>query len=293
MTRPLIRTLPLAVLLLTAVSGCEFIEFDQPIDQTPGDITPGDGGGPRGPAPLYPFRPGSIWQYTVTQLNGSQSLKFVGIDAKQVMVGGVGPHQTDMAYPVRTSAAPGGPASSLMMQQAVGDQIVNWREETFDHFGQMTLDVNFEPQQLEVDQSAERTRMGASWLESYTAVIRPLGGFPSTVKTSEKWTVVAHELLTLPGIEKPFQTIVFQKAEATTPTDGGGTPPTDAGPGAGDAGKTDAGTRPPMVTGQTWSEAVDGGVMMPKTLWYARGYGKVKEAGGGQPTEELSGLELK
>jgi hypothetical protein len=31
---------------------------------------------------------------------------------------------------------------------------------------------------------------------------------------------------------------------------------------------------------------------MPKTLWYARSYGKVKEAGGNQPTEELVGLEL-
>jgi hypothetical protein len=32
---------------------------------------------------------------------------------------------------------------------------------------------------------------------------------------------------------------------------------------------------------------------MPKTLWYARGYGRVKEAGGNEPTEELSGLDLK
>jgi hypothetical protein len=32
---------------------------------------------------------------------------------------------------------------------------------------------------------------------------------------------------------------------------------------------------------------------MPKTLWYARGIGKVKEAGGGQPTEDLSGLEFR
>ena len=290
MTSPLIRKLPLAVFLLTVASGCELIQFDAPIEPPPpSDLEPGDGGGPRGPAPLYPFRPGSTWQYTVTQLDGSTSLKFVTIDTKQVMVGGVGEHQLDMAYPVRTSAAPGGPANSLIMQQAVGDQIVNWREETFDHFGQMVLDVNFEPQQLEVDQSAERTRMGASWLDTYTAVIRPLGGFPSTVKTSEKWTVVAHELLTLPGIATPFQTIVFQKSEATAPTDAGTA--TDGGADGGKLG--DGGIRPPMLTGQTWSEAVDAGVMIPKTLWYARGYGKVKEAGGGQATEELSGLELK
>jgi hypothetical protein len=45
----------------------------------------------------------------------------------------------------------------------------------------------------------------------------------------------------------------------------------------------------------TAPSAVDGGTGLPnipKTLWYARGYGKVKEAGGGQPTEELSGLKL-
>ena len=230
MTTGLVRTLPLAVFLLTAASGCELIRFDAPIEPpAPDDIEPGDGGGPRGPAPLYPFRPGSTWQYTVTALNGSTSLKYVSIDAKQVMVGGVGEHQLDMAYPVRTSAAPGGPASLITLQQAVGDQIVNWREETFEDFGQMVLDINFEPQQLEVDQSSERTRIGASWLDSYTSVIRPLGGVPSQIETAEKWTVVAHELLPLPGIATPFQTIVFQKSDVTT-----GTVP-DAG---GDAGRT-------------------------------------------------------
>jgi len=297
MTRPLIRTLPLAVLLLTAVSGCEFIEFDAPIDQPPGDITPGDGGGPRGPQPLYPFRPGSIWQYTVTQLNGAQSTKFVAIDKQPVMVGGIGAHQLDMAYPVRTSHTIGGPAYLLRWQQAVGDQVVNYREGTFDGFGQMVVDVNWDPQQLEVDQSSERTRVGVSWVESYKGDIRLISGMVSQVKRSETWKVVGQEMLTLPNIPTPFQTIVFQKSDMPLgPTDGGTIADGGMGP---DAAKPpgDGGVRPPMLTGQTWGEAADGGVdsggMLPKTLWYARGYGKVKEAGGGEPTEELSGLELK
>jgi hypothetical protein len=178
------------------------------------------------------------------------------------------------------------------MQQQVGDQIVNWREETFDQQGQMTLDVNWEPQQLEVDQSNERTRPGASWLESYTVVSRPSGLPPLTVKQSETWTVVGQELLQLPNIAMPFQTIVFQKIVAS----GGGGGGNDGGT-VGDAGKSDVGVGRPMLTGPS-EGTVDGGSaeggtpMLQKTMWWARGFGKVKEAGGGEPTEELSGLEL-
>jgi hypothetical protein len=281
MTTSLIKALPLAVALLTAASGCELVNFDAPIELPPSDLDPVDGAPPSGAAPLYPFRPGSIWQYTVTGLDGSVSRKFVSIDKQPVMVGGNGPHQLDMAYPVRTSGSVGGQAWLVTLQQKVGDQIVNWREETFDQQGQMTVDVSWEPQQLEIDQSNERTRLGASWLESYTEVIRPSGFPPQTVKQSETWSVVRQEVLELPGIPTPFQTIVFQKSVAT------GMPP------APDAGKVgDAGAGRPMLPYQSGSEAVDAGPMMRKTLWWARGYGKVKEAGGGEPTEELSGLEL-
>jgi len=178
------------------------------------------------------------------------------------------------------------------MQQKVGDQIVNWREETFDQQNQMTLDVNWEPQQLEIDQSTERTRPGVSWLENYTQVSRPSGLPPQTVPHTETWTVVGQELLQLPNVMMPFQTIVYQKTVAT-----GGGGGNDAG--ASDAGKSDVVVKPPTLTspaeGNVDGGSTDGGgtVMMPKTMWWARGFGKVKEAGGGEPTEELSGLELK
>ena len=293
MTTALIKTLTLGVFLFAA-SGCEFIDFDRPIDP----LTPPDDGlldaGPGGPQPLYPFRPGSTWQYTVTGLDGSQGIKFVSIDKQQVMVGGIGEHQLDMAYPVLTTSKPGGQAYHIRWQQAVGDQIVNYREATLNDWNQMIVDINWDPQQLEIDQSNERTRVGASWAEAYKGDVRHLGGTVSQLKRNETWKVVRQELLALPNIPTPFQTIVFQKSD--TPSTGG----SDAGaPDAADAAKppmADSGTRPPMVTGEVWNEQVDGGGTnpnMPKTLWYARGYGKVKEAGGGEPTEELSGLELK
>jgi len=274
MTTTLNKTLPLAVTLLLAVSGCEFISFDSPMEAiAPPD--PGlDGGGPAGPPPLYPFRPGAIWQYDVTGLDGSKSTKWVAMDKKPVMVMGTGLHQLDMAYPVRTTVSGGGSSSVVRFQQAVGDQIVNWREQVFDAQAQLLVDTNLEPQQLEVDQSTERTRAGASWVESYTKTSFPIGGTPVTVKQNEAWTVVGEEIVTLPAIaDKTFPAVVFQKTAATGGGGGGGT---DAG--ASDAGKTDGGSRPPTLT---WSEAVDSGAAIPKTLWYARGIGKVKEAGGG------------
>ena len=286
MITPLNKVLPFAVLLLTSVTGCEFVDFDSPIEVPPPSIPDPGEGGIVGPAPLYPFRPGSIWQYDVTQLDGSKSRMYVTIDKNQVMVGGNGPHQLDMAYPVRTSGAVGGPAWLVTLQQKVGDQIVNWREETFDQQGQMTLDVNWEPEQLEIDQSRERTQTGAAWTEIYTEVIRPSGLPPQTLKQNHNWAVVRQELLMLPGITMPFQTIVYQK------TVGSGTGGHDAGTmPPGDAGKVDSGTKPPTLTSPS---EVDGGTAnLPKTLWWARGYGKVKEAGGNEPTVELSGLELK
>jgi hypothetical protein len=283
----LIRTLPLAVFLLFAASGCEFIQFESPLEPTlpPYGSDPGDGG-PTGPQPLYPFRPGSIWQYTVTALDGSKGLKFVSIDKQTVMVGGFGEHQLEMAYPVRTSHAPGAQPYLVRMQQAVGDRIVNYREASYNHLAELVLDVNWDPQQLEIDQSSERTRPGVTWQENYKGDIRHLGGMVSSIRRNEIWKVVGQEVLTLPGIERAFQTTVFQKLPATAEPDGGAV--------GSDAGRApDAGVRPPVLTGETLTEAVDGGVMIPKTLWYARGFGKVKEAGGGEPTEELSGLELK
>jgi hypothetical protein len=291
MTTSLIKGLSWAVVLFT-LSGCEFVSFEAPVDMTPSSSEPGDGGATTGPAPLYPFRPGSIWQYDVTGLDGSKSRKFVAIDKVPVMVGGTGDHQNDMAYGVRTSAAPGGQASLVTMQAQVGNQIVNWREQQMDGFNQVTVDINWSPQQVEIDQSTEHTRVGASWQESYTELIRPTGLPIQTLNQNQVWKVVREEVLTLPMVATPFQTIVFQKTLAT-----GGTPPSDAGSTV--AGKVgDAGIGRPMLTGSDSPQADgdgggDGGAtMMPKTTWWSRGYGKVKEAGGGEPTEELSGLEL-
>jgi hypothetical protein len=274
-----LKTLPLAIALLTAASGCELLNYDAGLDP-PEDFTSNpDGAPPAGSAPLYPFIPGGVWQYTITNADGSTHLKTVSIDAKPVMVGGTGPHQLDMAYAVRTSYD-GRPPSITTMQQAVGDQIVNWREQTFDLQGQLVVEVSWDPQQLEVDQSKDRTRAGASWQERYLEVTRTYGGqLPTTVTLNETWTVKGEETITLPGVAMSFPCLVFQKTAMT------GTVP-------GDGGAVDAGVSRPMLTAPS---AVDGGPGLPnipKTLWYARGYGKVKEAGGGQPTEELSGLTL-
>lgn len=285
MTTTLTKTLPLAVFLLMAPSGCELINFEAPLDTPPpADILDGDGG-VVGLPPLYPFRPGAVWQYEVTELNGAKSTKWVTMDKKPVMTQGTGIHQLDMSYPVRTTFSGGERSSIVRFQQSVGDQIVNWREEIFDIQGLLVVDTNLEPQQLEVDQSKERTRPGVSWRESYTRTSFPIGGIPTTVKRDETWSVVGEEMLTLPApVNQTLATIVFQK----TPGTGGG----DAGTGT-DAGKTDAGVSRPMLTGPSWSEQADSGVAIPKTLWYARNVGKVKESGGGEPTEMLTGLEFR
>jgi hypothetical protein len=285
---PLNKILPLAIALLTAASGCELINYDAALEPPSDD--PGfdpDGGPSTGPAPLYPFKPGGVWQYLVTNADGSTTIKTVEIDTKQVMVGGNGPHQVDMAYAVRTSYDGRSP-SSVKMMQVMGNQIVSWREQQLDPQSNWIVlrDVDWEPQQLEIDQSNERTRAGASWTETYTQVSRPLGSVPTTVKLNERWTVMGEEMLTLPTVkDRTFKCVVFQRV----PTVGGGI---DAG---ADAGKTaDAGVARPMLTAPV-NAGVDGGSVLPnipKTLWYARGFGKVKEAGGGEPTEELSGLQL-
>lgn len=278
---PLSKTLPLAVVLLTALSGCELLNYDAGLEPTSDDTVNPDGAPPTGPAPLYPFKPGGLWQYLVTNADGSTALKNVEIDTKQVMVGGNGPHQNDMAYAVRTSFN-GAPASQVKMQQLVGNQVVNWREQQLDPQSTwiVLLETSWEPQQLEIDQSSDHTRTGATWVDSYLEVQRPLGAVPTTVRLNEKWTVMGEETLTLPTLpDRTFQCIVFQKVPTTGATDGGTT---------GDAGVV----RPMLTAPSTAGDAGSAIPNIPKTLWYARGYGKIKEAGGGEPTEELSGLRL-
>ncbi|MET0593056.1 MAG: hypothetical protein ABW133_10175 [Polyangiaceae bacterium] len=281
---PLSKTLPLAVVLLTALSGCELLNYDAGLEPPAEDGINPDGGAPTGPAPLYPFRPGAVWQYLVTNADGTTNIKTVEIDTKEVMVGGNGPHQNDMAFSVRTSYD-GRPPSQVKMQQVVGNQVYNWREQTLDPQSQwiVLLDISWEPQQLEIDQSSDHTRTGATWVDSYLEVQRPLGAVPTTVKLNERWTVMGEEMVKLPTVaDRTFQCIVFQKVATT-----GGT---------GDGGTTgDAGVVRPMLTAPSYNTAGDAGSAIPnipKTLWYARGFGKIKEAGGGEPTEELSGLKL-
>src|SRR5262245_65929281 len=127
------KALPLAV-LLAATSGCEMINFEQPVELPPPVVDTGDGA-VTGPAPLYPFRPGSIWQYDVTNLDGSKGRKYVAIDKQTVMVGGNGPHQLDQAYPVRTSGAVSGQAWLVTMPQKVGNKIVKRQQETLGQKG--------------------------------------------------------------------------------------------------------------------------------------------------------------
>jgi hypothetical protein len=285
MTSSLIKTLPLAAFLLVAASGCEFVGLDEGIAPPSNDPITGDGGGPMGPAPLYPFKPGGVWQYQITYPDGHKGEKTVTIDAKMRQVGGVGEHQLDMAYAVRTSID--GMPAIVTMQQAVGDKIVNWREQTLDQWGSQVLDVNYEPQQLEVDNSAEKARAGVTWQESYSEQRLVAGGMVSLVKQNETWTVVGQEMLTLPNQpDKTYATLVFQKVvtTGTGPVGDGGMPP------AGDAGDAGPGGKPPTIA-PSWNQADDAGTL-PKTLWYSRGLGKLKEAGGGQATEELIGLQL-
>jgi hypothetical protein len=241
---------------------------------------PNDVGSSKGA--LLPLAVGNQWTYQITESDGTKALKVQGVTA-QVAVGGTGPNKDLLAFRLVTGSKFNDNNGDVSFQAVVNKRVVRFREESIDaDSGKLKKEHYWDPPKLRVDDSTDHTTMAAEWLESFTEYVVDKAPKPD---------------------------------DAAGGAGGGGAGGGGAeGGGAGGAGGAAAGgglvTTSEAVM-ELWSvAAVNESVTVPggtfttiklkklspgsasiRYFWFARGVGKVKEAGevgSGDQTEELS-----
>jgi hypothetical protein len=223
-----------------------------------------DGGNPTpGTGPYLPLKTGNYWTYQVTDTNGDISVKVQTVVSEET-VGGVGPYKDETAFRLSTGTKINDPDGDLSWQAVVGERVVRYREQTIEaKDGRVKNEQYWDPPRLRVDETAEHTAKGASWLEPDYAEVNidvdripdggtdgdggttyvPDGGTSTEEGIRDLWSVISpSEAITVPAGK--FDTLVIRR--------------------------------------------IGNGGASVKTFWFARGVGKVREAEEGKATEELS-----
>jgi hypothetical protein len=151
---------------------------------------------------LLPWAVGNSWTYRVTK-GGVVTHKTITIgDLEEV--GGLGPNASKLANHVTTAKGAGGNDHTESWQapdEENSDRIVRYREQSFAATtGMLQVEEYWAPSKLHVDGSADRTSLGASWLEGYSETKLQVGLPPTTHDLSERWTVLSdNETLKVPA----------------------------------------------------------------------------------------------
>lgn len=152
--------------------------------------SPADGGA-MGDAPpssqrFLPLRVGASWTYTVTPVTAPAEDKTTTVEALED-VGGL--KSGVRAYRVRTEKPDG---VTVSWQEDRGITVVRHREQSFTSSAALVSDEFYQPHKLRLDEDAEHTAAGASWMETYQEVeIDPITGAQTTLTKVETWTVDA------------------------------------------------------------------------------------------------------
>jgi hypothetical protein len=194
---------------------------DPPTSGSGGGGGTGNAGGAGGGAgadarPLLPLATGNRWTYLVTDSLGSTTkTQTVMLEES---VGGSGPSASTSAFRMVTKKGVGGTDETISWQARVGTRVVRYREQSFGAMsGQLELEEHWAPYKLRVDESAEHTLAGASWLEIDQETKLPVGGTPTTVEVRERWTVTAErQMVTVQG--QSYEVMIVTKAGGSEKT---------------------------------------------------------------------------
>lgn len=172
-----------------------------------------DAGQDAGTAPnpsrtLLPWRTGNTWTYRVTN-NGVTSMKVTTVGPEE-QVGGSGPNATRTAFKITTTKGPNDKTESW--QAVEGDRVIRYRELSFSaSTGLLALEEHWAPHKLHIDSSPERTKAGASWVETFQETKRMPDGSSTTATVSDTWIVDGVDVqVTVPA--GTFRAIVLQKS---------------------------------------------------------------------------------
>lgn len=259
-----------SIILLISLAGSLPLSLACGSDAPP----PGSGdGGPKATGPILPWNVGNRWTYRVTDSAGVTT-KETTIEEEET-VGGTGPNADKRAYRVVTKKQDGAD-QTISWQVDEGDTVIRYREQAFSaSTDELEQEEYWEPSKLHVDGTEEHTTAGARWLLTY----------------------------------KEFKIDIGPPTGGAAATGGAGGGPSTGGAPASGGTSGSGGTVTEAEARDLWS--VDGvgeqvtvpygtfgdciifqkvGGSQPKTYWYVRGVGKVKETG--SQTEELVSYEL-
>lgn len=161
-------------------------------DPSSGDDGAAGEGGMVDGEPFLPLTEGNRWVYNVTQDSVvTQKTTVVG---PRETVGGSGPHADESAHRMTTSKGVDGTDETISWQALVGGRVVRYREQAYGATsGMLTLEEHWDPPKLRVDQSAENTVTGATWLEVTAETKLSVGSPPVTSMVNDNWLVIADD----------------------------------------------------------------------------------------------------
>jgi hypothetical protein len=168
---------------------------DKSPDQTGGAAGAGGGTGTGGTGTggavitesLLPFKEGNTWTYRVTE--GSETFTKVTVVEAEEPVGGEGPNSEVLANRVTTTKKDG--LDKTVSWQKYEDGILKrFREQGFNPGdGSLEIDEYWTPYKLHVDDNAEHTADGVSWIEEYDETKLEVGTSPVTSTKRDVWSV--------------------------------------------------------------------------------------------------------
>lgn len=129
------------------------------------------------------LRTGMRWQFRVTDLDSNKvTEKTQTVFAEEAVPGKSGVRANRLL-----TTKPKGEVTSW--QEDTGTAVIRHREH--DQSGTEHTEELYEPFRTRIDESAERTLVGATWSESYTERITDQAGLETTTPKVETWTVAA------------------------------------------------------------------------------------------------------
>ncbi len=154
----------------------------------------GDGGGEPGSCGFesddyLPYEPGFSWTYQITDLvSGERKTKDQHLE----------PEMEDPEYgTVMTQITGKLNGSTVSLVRKEGDRVLRFSQEDRDAADALEQTTTYEPAQIRIDESAERTMEGAEWDEEYTETIDdPVNG-TTVIPTVDHWTVL--------GVDEPCE----------------------------------------------------------------------------------------
>jgi hypothetical protein len=136
-----------------------------------------------GTSEYLPYDVGVTWTYRLTDLgSGERATKEQRIDPEME-------HPDYGAVVVQITGKVNGQTISLSRKE--GDRVLRFQQEDRDATGALERTTVYQPPQIRIDESAERTEAGAEWDESYTEIVTdPDGVELMRVDTVDHWEVL-------------------------------------------------------------------------------------------------------